>query len=165
MIPDIIFFRGAPGVGKSTLSKKIKSLFPNGITIEVGPFLRLFNTYEDGNSNHYSNTLDCIYALSLNYLNMGYYPILIIGPMKHLRMENHFLSKIKNDYCIITLIAEKEVLDFRIDNRPVGFKNKVVALEVNNNMKLYRLDKEFLIDTSNKTPDEVFDDVKKILNL
>jgi len=162
---DIIFFRGAPGVGKSTLSKEIMPFFPNGITIEVGPFLKLHNSFEDGDSAHYSNTLDCIYALSLKYLNMGYYPILIIGPMKHLRMTNHFLSRMKKDYSIVTLVAENSVLDYRIDNRPIGFKNKTVAHEVNKNMKQYRFDKELYIDTTEKNPDDVLIEVKKFLNL
>ena len=162
---EIIFFRGAPGVGKSTLSSKIKPFFPNGITIEVGFFLKLFNGFEDGDSAHYSNTLDCIYDLSLKYLNMGYHPILIVGPMKHLRMNNHFLFKIKNDYRIVTLVAEKDILEYRIDNRPVGFKDKTVAHVVNQDMKLHRFEKELYIDTSEKDSNEVFNEVRKFLNL
>lgn len=162
---ELLFLRGAPGVGKSTLSKKMKSLFPKGITIEVGPFLKQFHSFKNGDSDHYSNTLDIIYLLSLNYLKKGYGPILIIGPFKHKRMNDHFLSKMKNNYFIITLVAEDKILDYRIDNREIGFKDKTVAHITNNDMKQYRFTREICIDTTFKSPDEVLNVVKNFFNL
>lgn len=162
---ELLFLRGAPGVGKSTLSKKLKSIFPKGITIEVGPILKQFNGFQDGDSTHYSNTLDCIYLLSLNYLEKGYHPILIIGPFKQKRMNNHFLSKNSNNYSIITLVAEDETLNYRIDNREIGFKDKVAAHITNSDMKDHRFGNELYIDTTYKSPDEILDEVKVFLNL
>jgi len=165
MIADIIFFRGAPGVGKSTLSHKIKPFFPGGVTIELDAFLKFFNSFKVGDPRRYPDALDCMCKTALEYLDKGYYPIFIISSMKYQRMIDHFLSKIKTSYSIITLIAENDVLDQQIDSRSVGFKDKNASHEVNENMKQYRLNNEQVIETTGKTGDEIFNEVKKLFNL
>src|SRR4051812_13158168 len=111
---DIILVRGAPGVGKSTLSARLKALFSFGATIEVGPFLKMIHAFEDGNSQQYSDSLDLICRLALLYLERGYHPVFIVGPLKSPRVQN-FFEKVPAEigFKVITLCATNNDIDIR----------------------------------------------------
>ncbi len=164
---SIIIIRGAPGVGKSTLSKRLNDLFHGGVTIEVGPMLKMINQFEDGNSVQYSDTLNAIYLLTLNYLESGYMPIIIIGPLKATRIQMHFLHKLQKEikYIVITLIATNEDLSHRIDKRSIGFKNKTVSYAVNDDIINNYVANEIRFNTSGKSEEEVFEEVRINLSL
>ncbi len=163
--PDIIFLRGAPGVGKSTFSKCLKPLLPKGVTIEVGPIIKMINAFEDGNSKQYSNTLDILRQTIRQYLKGGYKPVLIVGPMKSARMRDHFINKMADlSWLIISFYAKESDLFARIDGRKNGFRDKKVAQKVNLDIQTYRLPNEWVIDTSGKNVSEVFSVVRMRLH-
>jgi predicted kinase len=156
---QIIIIRGAPGVGKSTLVRRLKSKFKNGVTIEIGNMLKLINNFEDGNSKQYLDTLENARILCLNYLKAGYAPILLVGPFKAARMRNYLTGKLDKDvsYLVITLLATNHTdLSDRIDGREIGFKDKSISYIVNEDMLNYEIGNEIRYDTSGKSPEEIF---------
>lgn len=164
-MPDLIILRGAPGVGKSTLSTEIKNIFKKGVTVEIGSLLKMVNGFEDGNSKLYSDTIENARSLGLNYLRKGYSPVLIIGPFKSARIQNHFLNAMDRDikYLIISLVAKDEDLNYRIDQRLTGFKDKNIAYAVNKDIINFSFENEIRFDTSVKTSEEIFIEIKHIL--
>lgn len=159
--PDIIFLRGAPGVGKSTFSRNLKPFLFKGVTIEVGPILKMINAFQDGNSMQYSGTLDILNKMIKLYLKLGYKPIVVVGPMKAARMKNHFIKKMKGfRLLIISFYASENDLYVRIDGRKNGFRNKKVAKKVNIDIQKNRLSNEWVVDTSGKNESEVYNEVR-----
>ncbi|MBB3054296.1 adenylate kinase family protein [Mucilaginibacter gotjawali] len=161
---DIFLVRGAPGVGKSTLTAGLKKLFPRGVTIEVGPFLKMINAFQDGDKKQYSDSLELISDLALRYLEKDYRPVFIVGPLKALRVQ-HLRERLPAEvnFKLISLYAGNEDIDRRIDGRVIGFKDKNVAHVVNSDIMDRILPDDIRFDTTNKNADQVFQEIKEYL--
>ena len=65
---DLILVRGAPGVGKTTLAKRLRAHFPKGITIEVDSFKGMVNLLDWKDTTQYHHILEAVAMTCRSYL-------------------------------------------------------------------------------------------------
>lgn len=156
---DLILLRGAPGVGKTTLAKRLRAHFPKGITIEVDSFKGMVNILDWKDTNQYHHILEAVAMTCRSYLDNGYAPVIISDTLSAETLEDFLalLQKSLNEpsCLVITLVCAPEVLEGRIHDRKNGFSLIEPSLAVNDDMRKYRVFDEFLIDTTASSPGEV----------
>lgn len=156
---DLILVRGAPGVGKTTLAKRLRAHFPKGITMEVDSFKGMVNLLDWKDTTQYNHILEAVAMTCRSYLDNGYAPVIIIDTLSAETLED-FMAILKKSLLepsclIITLVCDPEVLEQRIHGRKNGFSLIEPSLAVNDDMRTYRVFDEFLVDTTAGSPDEV----------
>jgi predicted ABC-type ATPase len=164
---DLILVRGAPGVGKSTLTEKMKACFPKGITIEVDSVREMINRVEWMNGTQHLHALQSAWAACQSYANAGYSPVIVIDTFGPYTMRD-FVSLIdhspqKKRYIFISLFCEPEALVTRITGRKNGFSEIETSLILNEEVRKCRHPEERMIDTTGKTPDQTLTEVLTLL--
>lgn len=164
---DLILVRGAPGVGKSRLTGKLKTCFSKGITIEVDSVRGMINNVEWINSTQHLHALQSTWAVCQSYSDAGYSPVIVIDTFGPSKLKN-FVTMIDNSpqkrrYIIISLFCEPESLIKRIKGRKNGFSEVEPSLILNEEVRKYRHPEEKMIDTTGKTPELVLKEVLDLL--
>jgi adenylate kinase len=83
---DIIIIRGAPGVGKTTLARKFKKYYPDGVTIEVDYVRGMINGAKWVDRTEHRRGLTATWAICSTYLGYGYKPIIVVDTFTSSRM-------------------------------------------------------------------------------
>jgi len=156
---DLILVRGAPGVGKTTLAKRLRAHFPKGITIEVDSFKDMVNLLDWNDTTRYHHILEAVAMTCRSFLEKGYAPVIVVDTLSAEILEdfNAILQKSRNEpsCLVVTLVCDPEVLEQRIKGRKNGFSSIEPSLAINEDMRKYRVFDEFLVDTTTSSPDEV----------
>jgi deoxyadenosine/deoxycytidine kinase len=156
---DIIIIRGAPGVGKSTLARKFKKYYPNGVTIEVDYVRAMINGAKWVDRTEHRRGLSAAWAICATYRGYGYKPIIVVDTFTTSRM-NYFMDHFKTynnsngglKYRIVSLYCDYPELDKRILEREGGFKDLESTHLINDDIRKNRHENEVLIDTTGMSP-------------
>ena len=159
---DIIILRGAPGVGKSTLSKLMKKEFPEGITIEVDALRGMIHNVKWVDKKEHTTALNATVAMCKEYLKSGYRPMIIVDTLGASRMKS-FVSSLNAlkigdslvSHVTISLWCRWPDLENRIMARGDGFKDLNASRIINNEMGNPAFTPEIVIDTTGRKPVEI----------
>jgi broad-specificity NMP kinase len=152
---DLIIIRGAPAVGKSSLGRRMKKEFPLGFVVEVDDVRGMINSVKWVHKEEHLNALNATEALVKSYLNASYKPAIIVDTFNPSKLK-FFCEKFQNNnFVVISLYANNEVLENRLTNREKGFKDFEMSKILNDEVEKYRHEKEIFIDTSNLTKEQV----------
>lgn len=154
---------GPAGVGKSTISEKIADSLSKSCLIEgdeVYHFVRggYVSPWLEG--NHLPLFWDNAISLISNGLEKGYDVVFnyIVAPKDIQRIKESFPgTKIK---FIVLLVDEKTIVE-RDKLRPLDCQMGERSLILLNNMKKHNFSKKYILDTSNLTINETYDEILK----
>lgn len=165
---------GAPGVGKSTISRKIAKSCEKSALIEGDEIYHLvcggyIKPWKEGNhlKVFWENCIDLI----CNFLNNGYDVVFnyIIDKEKIEELKNEFRKTYGNNIEIkfIVLLADEKTIVERDKERPEEVQMKERVLVLLESFKNQKFDKQNILDTSNisiiETVEEILNDDKFIL--
>lgn len=165
---DVIFIAGAPGVGKSTVAKKLHEqlkspLFEFGWIPEFRQKGEADIKYEEEEQISFENL--CLVVK--NYIKHGFKNI-VVSDLEDKRILELGEIFSENEYQIITLtISDEEELKARIldKRRHNDYKDHESAISINKNiLERPLLENEARIDTTNKSIPEVLEKVQDSIN-
>lgn len=159
---DLIIIAGAPGSGKSTLTKSLREKL-SSVEIEFSVFrnFHLDSEWKNKNEKEENMAFENFLFVVRNYLSHGYKNI-IVHDFQDFRIPQ-LLAEFKNSI-VITLVVDDSELKKRITNRNSGFKDVTKAIEWNKNIKnTPPLPNEYRIDNTKKMEAETFKETLKIL--
>jgi len=161
---EIILVRGAPAVGKSSLGRKLKKIFPKGVVVEVDTIRAMINDVKWVKKEEGKNALRATEKLCKSYFNDGYKPIIIISTFNQSKLQ-YFVDFFNNNKLIVvSLYVINKVLKHRLDHREKGFKDWDITKIINDDIKKYRHPKEILLDTTELNKDQVFNEFIALIN-
>jgi adenylate kinase family enzyme len=184
---DLIVIRGAPGVGKSTLSENLKKYFPDGIGIETDTLRKMINRSEwfpstvlNGSTHHCDEQgihgIEAAGAVGRSYLANGYRPVLIVDTftIPHYNKIESFIheSQPAISYYIFALYCtDKELVSrlsrrmflTRFTGRGTVFFDRESAIGMNEEVRNHRYSNETFIDTTGRSPKSVLNEALQIL--
>jgi broad-specificity NMP kinase len=164
-MPNLIFIAGAPGVGKSTIAKKLHEELKSPF-FEFGwiPEFRTKGEAEIPYEEEEQLAFENLVLVLQNYIKHGFKNILVtdLEDKRIQELQNHF-----QDYKIITLtISDEAGLKKRIldPNRKNDFRDSEKSVAINREILSRPLyPNEIRIDTTKKSIDEVFTEVKRLV--
>lgn len=176
----LILINGAPGVGKTTLAKKISNVIPMSFLLDLDEQRKYISHYEEYLKESRVLSFDIALAIAEVCLKRGqtfvsgkgmYLDIIEGGRNKHvLDIFEDVGKKYQAEIFEILLWADKETTLQRVKNR--GFKTKTrmtikKAGEYWEQTKTFmsKRNKAIVVDTSLLSPDEVFEKVIDIIGI
>ena len=163
IVPDVILIRGAPGVGKSSASKRLRKLFAGGAIIEVDLLRGMIANVRWVDAAQHMVALDHARLLADAFLAKGYRPVIIVDTFSRGKLVE-FTASLPWDYRVVSLYAAPSILAARINHRPDDqFKDLEASNTLNNEVQATRHPHEALIDTSELDPDSVASELHRIL--
>lgn len=164
--PDVIIIRGAPGVGKSLASKCLASHFPKGVRIEVDILRAMVISVDWTNQTEHINILLIATGAVRDFLKLGYKPVIVVDTFSGNKLTQFLNNICAHGNCLdihaFALVAASEVLNIRVENRPLGqFKEIDICQKLNKAVLKHIHPIEKLIDNSNLTPEETADMILK----
>lgn len=160
---DLIIVRGAPAVGKSSLGKRIKKEFEQGFVVEVDEVRAMINSDKWVHKDEHIIALNATEALVKSYLESGYKPGIVIDTFNPAKLK-FFLEKFtQHKIIIVSLWAQSETLENRLLNREKGYKDWDMTRLYNDEVGKYRHDKEYFLDTSKLSKNEVLQEFMTII--
>jgi broad-specificity NMP kinase len=164
---ELIIIRGAPGVGKSELSRRIRKVIPQGVTIEVDAIRGMINGTKWVDSQEHAQALRASWAVCRSYMQEGFRPIVLVDTFtpNKLGILHDLITRDAPDLngLTISLYCEDDELKKRITGREDGFKNLELSVKINQEVTKYRRPFEVFIDTTTMTKEEVLDEVLKVI--
>lgn len=166
MVYDLIIVNGAPGSGKTTISKLLHKRL-DSVFIDFGDNLRtphLDILWKRASNKEENMTFENLAFILKNYIKNGYKDIIItdLSDEKVLKLAKIFL---KNKVLIITLLVDNKELEKRVINpkRDSGFRNVKKAIEHNKQIiERKQLKNEIRIDNNQNNPKNT---IKKIIKI
>jgi len=165
---DVILMNGAPGTGKTTVGSLLHEHYKSP-WFEFGwiPEFRRLNphteiSYEEESALSFENLL----LVVGNYLNHGYKNIIIsdLTDRRILGFANAFSGL---NTVIVTLYCDDETIKNRVLNRDNGneYRNWEEAFRINREIRdRPPLPNEYRIDTAERSPEEIRDEIIRLLN-
>jgi adenylate kinase family enzyme len=156
---NIIFIAGAPGAGKTTVSKLLQEKL-NGPYIDFG-WLREFHLdreWKRANEKKEQMAFDNLVFMLKNYIKNGYTNVIVTDLLEKRIAQLHELFK-SEEYKTFTLtVSDDEELKRRVlePTRDSGYRNFEEAIAWNlRESQRATLPNETKIDTLEKSPEEV----------
>jgi hypothetical protein len=184
---DLIVIRGAPGVGKSTLSENLKKYFPEGVGIETDTVRKMINRsdwFPSGVSDGFTyrsdeqgiHGIEAAGAVCRCYRANGYRPVLLVDtftiPHYHKiasliheaepALSWHILALYCTDKELVSRLSRRMLLT-RFTGRGTVFFDKESAIRVNEGVRNHRYSNETFIDTTGRSPKSVLNEALQIL--
>jgi predicted kinase len=164
---DLVLIRGAPGVGKSTLSENLKKHFPDGASVEVDYIRGMINRVEWIHAQQDIHGVEAAWAACRAYLANGYNPVMLFdtfGIPKYKKIVSLIhASRPALSYLTIALYCTDGELISRITQRKNGFSDRKKSLLLNEEVRNHRHRNETFIDTTGRSTESVLNEVLKIL--
>jgi len=164
---ELVIIRGAPGVGKTTLSEALKRCFPGGVSIEIDHIRGMINSVAWIHVQQDINSIEAAWAAGRSYLENGYRPLFLIdsfGILKYKRIISMIHASRPELSChTLALYCADDELVSRIRSRKNGFSDIKNSLALNREVRDHRHRNETFIDTTGRSPESVLDEVLRIL--
>ena len=156
--PQVWVVRGAPGVGKSALGRRLKRTLPAAAVVEVDVLrsMRSDVDWTDRESHHLGLRVAAEVVRCL--LAEGTDPVVVIDTLLGDALD-YFLSRLDCPVRVFTLTAQDDALVGRARGRGSGFQNRQVMLEMNRWFQTHAKADAIVIDTTNRSADEVATEV------
>lgn len=159
----LFLITGPSGVGKSTISEMLANEFEKSALIEgdtiynyvVGGYI---SPWKKG--NHLSLFLDISINTIRTFLENGYDVIYnyIIDPDNYNRLKNEFKNY---DIKFVVLLCDKKTILKRDSLRPLDCQMNERCIELLDSFKQYNYNDKYIIDTSNKSIENIVEKIKK----
>jgi broad-specificity NMP kinase len=150
---DVIIVRGAPGSGKTQISKCLAAYFPNGVRLEIDKLRGMVISMDWVNQDEHIKILSLSTHIVLGFLKLGYKPVIVVDTFSGDKLTK-FLAELKaleNDLVAsaFALVTASDVLKSRIENRSADqFKEIDICERLNSDILKFLLPNEELIDTT-----------------
>lgn len=167
----LIIINGSPASGKSTLAEKLHQDLPMSLLADIDAWRRLISGWRDNREQSLTNTYKFTVAAVDAYLKMGHSVVVDKAILSDLHTIDELIeSGKKHDAEIYEFIltADKEIIVDRANKR--GFhENRLLTPE--RVVELWQAAEKLTgermhavkIDTSNLTPDDVYQKVRNIV--
>jgi broad-specificity NMP kinase len=163
MKTELIIIRGTPGAGKSSLGRRLKKVFPDGVFIEVDNVRGMINNVDWNSEDEHLVALNAVAANATSFLSDKKSPV-IIADMFMPDKLNLFLKNFpRMNYCVISLLVNENSLTQRLSDRKEGFKDIDQGKRMNILIRENSCMNELVIDTSEITKNEIAEAVHKFL--
>ncbi len=154
---DLIIVRGAPGTGKSSLGRKLKKYFAEGVLIEMDNLRGMMNIVNWESEKQHLIALDAAASLANSFLDSETFPVIVVDMFMPDKINN-FLEKLKTkNFVIVSLLAADAILEKRLSDRNEGFKDLSKAIQLNKSIKENLLSREIIIDSSSLDKTQVLE--------
>lgn len=147
--PDVVVVRGAPGVGKSTLARRLKGLRVVGAVVEVDDVRAMIAGTDWTDRHQHDAALEAALGMAAAFVASGLSPILLVDTFSRgrLRRVQAYLDEAALGHRTFSLWLDPGVLRERLACRPSGFREWEPTEVLNREV------------ASNRYPDETFLDV------
>src|SRR5688500_17528150 len=165
-MPSLLFIGGAPGSGKTTVSRLLHETFQS-VMIDFGTLreFHLDNLWTKQSEKEEQMAFENLVFILKNYIRNGYKNV-IVNDLKDFRIEQIPEVFADDDYLIVTLILyDDEELRARVldPNRDSGWRNVEKALEWNRAViERPAVRNEHKLDNTANTPEKT---AQEIINL
>ncbi len=165
-MPSLLFIGGAPGSGKTTVSRLLHETFQS-VMIDFGTLreFHLDNLWTKQSEREEQMAFENLVFILKNYIRNGYKNV-IINDLKDFRIEQIPDIFADDDYLIVTLVLHDDnelrarVLD---PNRDSGWRNVERAIEWNRAViERPAVGNEYKLDNTAKSPEDA---AREIINL
>jgi len=166
---DLIIIKGAPGSGKTEVSKSLEKLLPKGVRIEVDTVRNMVSSVDWKNQKEHIKLLEISAKLAAEFLTTDFSPIIVVDTFSGDKVKKFIedLKLLKSDIKIkiIGLYVDDTTLAKRLQDRPKGlFKNLEISKKINQNTINLKQSDEIQLDTSNSKPDVIALKIYNLLN-
>jgi len=166
---DLIIIKGAPGSGKTEVSKSLVKLFPKGVRIEVDTVRNMVSSVDWKNQNEHIKLLEISAKLAAEFLIADFSPVIIIDTFSGDKVQKFIkdfkLLKSDSNIKIIGLYLDDPILATRLENRPKGlFKNFEISKKINQDTLKLKQPNEIQLDTTNSKSDDIASKIYNLLN-
>jgi broad-specificity NMP kinase len=166
---DLIIIKGAPGSGKTEVSKLLEKLFPKGVRIEVDTVRNMVSSVDWKNQKEHIKLLGISAKLAAEFLTADFSPIIVVDTFSGDKVKKFIedLKSLKSDIKIkiIGLYVDDTTLAKRLQDRPKGlFKNLEISKKINQDTINLKQTDEIQLDTSNSKPDVIALKIYNLLN-
>ncbi len=152
--PKLWIVRGAPGVGKSAVGRRIRRSCPSSAVVEVDVLRSMVTDIDWTSSASHELGLRLAADAARSLLAEGYDPVVVIDTLLGDALA-YFLSRISAPVMVFTLVAREDQLSSRARGRGSGFQNQKVMLEMNRWFLEHAGGNDERVDTTNLTADQV----------
>jgi broad-specificity NMP kinase len=160
----IWIIRGAPGVGKSSVGRRLKKRLSSSAVIEVDILRSMRADINWTDDKSHKEGLQQAATFAESFVKIGLKPVIIIDTLLGENLD-FFVSLLVEEPFKVTLIAKDENLLSRAKARTSGFENERVILEMNHWFRLNTKASCHTIDTTLLSVDEVTDQILQLANL
>lgn len=155
--PDIIILRGAPASGKSQTAKSLSQIFPKGVRLEVDTIRQMVISVDWQNQEEHINMLQISAGLVYDFLNLGFYPIIVIDTFSGDKINKYLdtLHQLDKDLKVkvFGLYVTDDELIRRLELRSNGeFRDFSICKKLNDDVLKIKYKSEFQIDTTGLLP-------------
>jgi len=161
--PELLLVRGAPGVGKTSATRRLRANIPEGAIIEVDGLRGMIANVRWVDTAQHLIALDHARLLAGAFLDRGYRPVVLVDTFSRGKLTA-FTASLPWTYRIASLYASPQVLRDRVLRRPEGqFKELDACLLLNDEVAQNRYPHESRIDTSELDADAVAEQLRALL--
>ena len=154
---QLIIIRGTPGAGKSSLGRRLKKVFPNGVLIEIDNVRGMMNDVDWNSEEQHFIALDAAAATVKSFIQLKRTPVIVVDMFMPDKLE-FFLEKVgEMNYKLISLLVNENILEKRLTERKEGFKNIPKGNLLNKLIQDHPAVNETRIDTTAIAKDDVME--------